>query len=73
VGELEALIRQIVRDEVRLYLKELKLELSTDEEVQQISKPSSSQFDYDLFEKKYQDALKFDDEVHQKYQSQVQM
>lgn len=72
MGELENLIRQIVREEIRLYLKDLKNDEipSANPEGSEASIPDQS--DYELFEQKYQAALKIDDEVNKRYQSQVE-
>lgn len=71
VSELENLIRQIVREEIRLYLKEFKNDEMPVANSEDPEESTPDKFDYELFEQKYQAALKIDNEVNERYQSQI--
>ncbi|WDL97773.1 hypothetical protein [Alicyclobacillus sp. ALC3] len=60
MADLDGLIRQIVRDEVRQCLKELQPEGSWDEAVEPVKVSSLDQTDYELLERIYQEAVKID-------------
>lgn len=76
MSELENLIRQIVREEIKFYLQQ-----NVDNQCSEAPSPlleakeekEKDEIDYDLFEKKYQKALRIDDEVREKYKPQVEV
>lgn len=79
VSELENLIRKIVREEIQLYLQQnqeinasqVNEEHSEQSDTQENLKKEQEEIDYELFEKRYEEALQIDDEVREKYKSQV--
>lgn len=78
VSELENLIRKIVREEIQLYLQqnpEINTSQVHNEHIEQSEKQENvkkqEEIDYELFEKRYEEALKIDDQVREKYKSQV--
>lgn len=78
LSELENLIRQIVREEIQLYLKknqEINIAKADKKPLEQ-SEPEGNEkkqneVDYELFEKRYEEALQIDDQVKEKYNAQV--
>lgn len=68
--ELEAIVRQIVREEIAAYLGERV----TDRRREPEASPQSATvaFDDALFEEKYQAAVKMDEDVHEKYAGAAQ-
>jgi hypothetical protein len=78
MSELENLIRQIVREEIQLYLqKNLEINIAkVNKEPLEQSEPQENEkeqdvVDYELFERRYEEAIKIDDQVKEKYKSQV--
>jgi hypothetical protein len=60
MSELENLIRQIVREEIELYFSRHQKGI----DIESIgTSVKSDEIDFDLFERKYQEALKIDDQV----------
>lgn len=73
MSELENLIRQIVREEIELYFS--RHQKGTDNESNCTSVKSNvieDEFDYVLFERKYQEALQIDGQVNEKYKAQLE-
>jgi hypothetical protein len=73
MSELENLIRQIVREEIELYFN--RHQKNIDKESTGTLKKSAvreDEIDFDLFERKYQEALKIDDQVNEKYKAQAE-
>ncbi|MBZ9534522.1 hypothetical protein HUN92_03780 [Bacillus firmus] len=79
MSELENLIRKIVREEIQLYLQQNQEEVTSGQVNKEPMEQSETQenvknqeeIDYELFEKRYEEALQIDDQVREKYKSQV--
>lgn len=79
MSELDNLIRKIVREEIQLYLQQNQEEVTSGQVNKEPMEQSETQenvknqeeIDYELFEKRYEEALQIDDEVRAKYKSQV--
>lgn len=80
VSEIENLIRKIVREEIQLYLQQnqemnsgqINIDSSEQLEKQENRKVAQDEFDYELFEKRYQEALQIDEGVRENYKAQVE-
>lgn len=72
MGEIENAVRQIVREEIAAYVKGHGVDDLPDVKPKDAPGTGPDRYNDDLFEQKYQAARKMDEEVRERYQSEVE-